>query len=224
MKTIYVADDGKTFEEEDECRYYEADKKNKEIEEKNCIYGIEDSGQNIEFSDPDFCNDSMALYLKNDEAVKFFNDRCEREGLMTGQTNYPGFFIWNNGDLDSPFEIDVWLDITEVIKFYKEKIEMLQGFMKKLNPDENNKEKEKFNSVTTWVYEKNCGNYTKESNYLIDELLRTCSHIKVTREKNEWVEVEVDTIGHRILDLLSRCDMLNAYGHTRIEYVEDLLK
>lgn len=121
MKTIYIADDGKQFDDECECKEYEyslAMEKAKDI-----IRGLDEDGDPIKFSDLHFCDRVYTVYLATNDAVEFFIDRCYKEQISTDGLENPGVYIWDN---------DEWADIEWEIEQHERRIKRLNKMISAL--------------------------------------------------------------------------------------------
>lgn len=120
-KTIYVAFDGKEFDDENECERYES----KELQDK---YGKDllvynEDGELIPF---DNVQDSVYVVCKSEEALnylnKMFDDNLTDNIYYEG--NFPASFCYN-------FEIDEWEEIEPHIKELQDEIDMLSKYIVK---------------------------------------------------------------------------------------------
>jgi hypothetical protein len=96
-QTVYIAEDGKEFYDEDDCLSHERDL----LEAKLDMY-------NWKF---ERCNFENSKYIKasTEEAVKVFLQICDMEGVTKkGILPTPGIYMYNNRQ-------DEWFNITNAI-------------------------------------------------------------------------------------------------------------
>ena len=125
-KTIYIAFDGKEFEDENECRKHES----KELQDK---YGkdllVYDNKNNelIPISDDyRLSQDSAYVICKSKEALNFLNKTFGDNGVnkIYYEGNFPASFYYD-------FNTDEWKEIEHRIKELQDEIDMLSKYVVK---------------------------------------------------------------------------------------------
>lgn len=124
-KTIYIAFDGKEFEDYNECERYES----KELQDKygKDLLAYNDYGTLLPLdNDYRLSQDSAYVVCKSKEALnylnKIFNDN--RTNNIDYNGNFPASFYYN-------FETDEWEEIESHIKELQEEIDMLSKYIVK---------------------------------------------------------------------------------------------
>lgn len=119
MTIKYICDiDGAEFDSEYACEVHENELMRKEG--ADIIFGLNEDGEKISFLDGGFCEEVHVLYLASTEAVEIFADRCRFEDMDCGGIEFPGTYIWNDGDFA---DCDRgWNSAEEVIFTYESKI------------------------------------------------------------------------------------------------------
>ena len=125
-KTIYIAFDGKEFEDENECRKHES----KELQDK---YGkdllVYDNKNNelIPISDDyRLSQDSAYVICKSKEALNFLNKTFDYNGVnnIDYDGKFPASFYYD-------FTTDEWKEIEHRIKELQDEIDMLSKYVVK---------------------------------------------------------------------------------------------
>lgn len=122
-KTVYVAFDGKEFEDYNECERYES----KELQDK---YGKDllvynEDGELIPLdNDYCLCEDSAFVVCKSEKALNFLNKifSANRTNKVYYEGNFPASFCYN-------FETDEWEEIAPHIKQLQNEIDMLSKYI-----------------------------------------------------------------------------------------------
>ena len=124
-KTVYIAFDGKKFDDENECERYES----KELQDK---YGKDllvynEDGELIPFNnDYRLSQDSAYVVCKSEEALNYlnktFNDN--RVNKIDYNGNFPVSFYYD-------FMTDKWEEIAPRIKELQDEIDMLNKYIVK---------------------------------------------------------------------------------------------
>ena len=123
-KTIYIAFDGKEFEDEYDCREYES----KELQDK---YGkdllVYDNKNNelIPISDDyRLSQDSAYVICKSKEALNYINKTFDYNGVnnIDYNGNFPASFYYD-------FNTDEWKEIEHRIKELQDEIDMLSKYV-----------------------------------------------------------------------------------------------
>ena len=124
-KTIYIAFDGKEFEDYSECERYES----KELEDK---YGkdllvYDNNGKLLPFdNDYHLSQNSVYVVCKSEEALNFLNKMFSVNSLnkIYYEGNFPASFYYD-------FETDEWEKIASHIKELQDEIDMLSKYIVK---------------------------------------------------------------------------------------------
>lgn len=124
-KTVYVAFDGKEFEDCNECESYE----NKGLQEK---YGkdllvYDEEGELIPLgNDYCLCEDSAFVVCKSEEALNYLNKRFKynKANNIYYSGKFPISFYYD-------FDIDEWEEIAPHIKELQDEIDMFSKYIVK---------------------------------------------------------------------------------------------
>ena len=124
-KTIYIAFDGKEFEDYSECGRYES----KELQDK---YGkdllvYEGNGELIALdNDYRLSQDSAYVVCKSEEALNYINKTFDYNGVnnIDYDGNFPASFYYD-------FNTDEWKEIEHRIKELQDEIDMLSKYIVK---------------------------------------------------------------------------------------------
>ena len=124
-KTIYVAFDGKKFDDENECERYES----KELQDK---YGKDllvynEDGELITLDNDYWLSQSSAYVLcKSEEALNYINKTFDYNGVnnIDYDGNFPASFYYD-------FTTDEWKEIKSRIKELQDEIDMLSKYIVK---------------------------------------------------------------------------------------------
>lgn len=115
MRAIYIADDGKQFNDKWECEEYERTAAYSKM--NHLIRGLDAEGKKMFFSQEDFCEAVFTLYIASKEAVDIFVERSAREGLSNDGIEEPGTYVWDDENLYGRGE--GWVDVSEVLEYLK---------------------------------------------------------------------------------------------------------
>ena len=123
-KTIYIAFDGKEFEDYSECERYES----KELQNKygESLFVYNEDGKKISLDEDDrLCQDSYYITCKTKEALDYLNK------IFDGYVNtidydgkFPASFYYD-------FTADRWKEIATHIKELQKEIDMLSKYIVK---------------------------------------------------------------------------------------------
>lgn len=124
-KTVYIAFDGKEFEDYNECEKYET----KELKDK---YGkdlsVYDNNGKLLHLDNDYrlSQDSAYVVCKSEKALNYLNKIFEDNGTnnIDYNDNFPASFYYD-------FTIDEWEEIAPRIKELQDEIDMLSKYIVK---------------------------------------------------------------------------------------------
>ena len=124
-KTIYIAFDGKEFEDYSECERYES----KELQDK---YGkdllvYDENGELIALDNDYWLSQSSAYVVcKSEEALNYINKTFDYNGVnnIDYDGNFPASFYYD-------FNTDEWKEIEHRIKELQDEIDMLSKYIVK---------------------------------------------------------------------------------------------
>ena len=123
QKTIYVAFDGKEFDDEDDCREYELNTKLKDVGDDLLLY--DKNGKKIEKIDNQLLAESIDyIVIKSEKAYEYFVEQMDYFGL-----NYPDFY-------DSPicsyyydYDENEWINIEDRVQCLQLEIDKLSKYL-----------------------------------------------------------------------------------------------
>ena len=124
-KTVYIAFDGKEFDDENECERYAS----KELQDKYgkdlLVYDEEDKLLSLD-DDYHLSQDGTYVVCKSEEALNFLNKTFgdNRVNNIDYNGNFPASFYYN-------FETDEWKEIAPRIKELQDEIDMLSKYIVK---------------------------------------------------------------------------------------------
>ena len=124
-KTIYIAFDGKEFEDYSECERYES----KELQDKYGKYLLvyNENGELIALDNDYWLSQSSAYVLcKSEEALNYINKTFDYNGVnnIDYDGNFPASFYYD-------FTTDEWKEIKSRIKELQDEIDMLNKYIVK---------------------------------------------------------------------------------------------
>ena len=122
-KTIYVAFDGKEFDNEGDCREYELNTKLKDVGDDLLLY--DKNGKKIEKIDNQLLAESIDyIVVKSEKAYEYFVEQMDYFGL-----NYPDFY-------DSPicsyyydYDENEWINIEDRVQCLQLEIDKLSKYL-----------------------------------------------------------------------------------------------
>lgn len=124
-KTIYIAFDGKEFEDYNECERYESKELKNKYGEDLLVY--DEDGELIALND-DYWLSQSGVYVvcKSDKALNYLNKIFKNNNVneIYYYDNFPASFYYD-------FEIDGWKEIAPRIKELQEEIDMLSKYIVK---------------------------------------------------------------------------------------------
>lgn len=124
-KTIYIAFDGKEFEDENECERYESKELKNKYGEDLLVY--DEDGELIALNN-DYWLSQSGVYVvcKSDKALNYLNKIFKNNNVneIYYYDNFPVSFYYD-------FEIDGWKEIESRIKELQEEIDMLSKYILK---------------------------------------------------------------------------------------------
>lgn len=122
-KTVYIADDGTTFEREEDCREYEARMEFSDILQSVTLFSEDGKIINFKNSLFAFCealDDAVFILIPSylrDERIKYFSDTVsELDGKLFPTTT--GIYRWD-------YNVDGWFSFKEEIQHFMENWESI---------------------------------------------------------------------------------------------------
>lgn len=124
-KTIYIAFDGKEFEDENECERYESKELKNKYGNELLVYNENDKLLPLD-NDYHLSQNSAYVVCKSDEALGYLNKVLDDNGInnIYYEGNFPSSFYYN-------FETDEWEEIVPHIKKLQDEIDMLSKYIVK---------------------------------------------------------------------------------------------
>ena len=124
-KTIYIAFDGKEFEDENECRKHESKKLQDKYGKDLLVYN--EDGELIALDNDYWLSQSSAYVLcKSEEALNYINKTFDYNGVnnIDYDGNFPASFYYD-------FTTDEWKEIKSRIKELQDEIDILNKYIVK---------------------------------------------------------------------------------------------
>ena len=124
-KTIYIAFDGKEFEDYSECERYESKKLQNKYGESLFVYN--EDGELIPFNNDYYLSqNSVYVVCKSEEALNFLNKMFSVNSVnkIYYEGNFPASFYYD-------FMTDKWEEIAPRIKELQDEIDMLNKYIVK---------------------------------------------------------------------------------------------
>lgn len=106
MTTIYIADDGKQFEYEDECLAYEKEIRIKRF--SNAIFIFDEEGKQLEFNKSNFEISYYILCKTKEAAAYMYNEFCDYD-LPWGTLEEISAGLWY-------YDGDEWLPVDGILE------------------------------------------------------------------------------------------------------------
>lgn len=122
-KITYIADDGKVFKDEYECRKYERQLRSNPYKDTALLF--DDCGNPLPLTDESVQKASF-IYCKDDDAANFMHEEFGRDWLLPWG-NYHSVVCASAGCWIYDSERDEWISVNEVLKT----AEIIQRIMKK---------------------------------------------------------------------------------------------
>jgi hypothetical protein len=124
-KTIYIAFDGKEFEDYNECEIYESKELQNKYGKDLLVYNTEDKLLPLD-NNCRLSLDGAYVVCKSEEALNFLNKTFgdNRVNNIDYNGNFPASFYYN-------FETDEWEEIVPRIKELQKEIDMLSKYIVK---------------------------------------------------------------------------------------------
>ena len=122
-KTIYVAFDGKEFDDESDCREYELNTKLKDIGDDLLLY--DKNGKKIEKIDNQLLAESIDyIVVKSEKAYEYFVEQMDYFGL-----NYPDYYNSPICSYCYDYDENEWINIEDRVQCLQLEIDKLSKYL-----------------------------------------------------------------------------------------------
>ena len=122
-KTIYIAFDGKQFDNEYDCREYELNTKLKDIGEDLLLY--DKNGKKIEKIDNQLLAESIDyIVVKSEKAYEYFVEQMDYFGL-----NYPDYYNSPICSYCYDYDENEWINIEDRVQCLQLEIDKLSKYL-----------------------------------------------------------------------------------------------
>ena len=122
-KTIYIAFDGKEFEDEYDCREYELNTKLKDIGDDLLLY--DKNGKKIEKIDNQLLAESIDyIVVKSEKAYEYFVEQMNYFGL-----NYPDYYNSPICSYCYDYDENEWINIEDRVQCLQLEIDKLSKYL-----------------------------------------------------------------------------------------------
>ena len=122
-KTIYVAFDGKEFDDEYDCREYELNTKLKDIGDDLLLY--DKNGKKIEKIDNQLLAESIDyIIVKSEKAYEYFVEQMDYFGL-----NYPDYYNSPICSYCYDYDENEWINIEDRVQCLQLEIDKLSKYL-----------------------------------------------------------------------------------------------
>ena len=122
-KTIYIAFDGKEFEDEYDCREYELNTKLKDIGDDLLLY--DKNGKKIEKIDNQLLAESIDyIVVKSEKAYEYFVEQMDYFGL-----NYPDYYNSPICSYCYDYDENEWINIEDRVQCLQLEIDKLSKYL-----------------------------------------------------------------------------------------------
>ena len=122
-KTIYIAFDGKEFEDEYDCREYELNTKLKDIGDDLLLY--DKNGKKIEKIDNQLSAESIDyIVVKSEKAYEYFVEQMDYFGL-----NYPDYYNSPICSYYYDYDENEWINIKDRVQCLQLEIDKLSKYL-----------------------------------------------------------------------------------------------
>ena len=122
-KTIYIAFDGKEFDDEDDCREYELNTKLKDIGDDLLLY--DKNGKKIEKIDNQLLAESIDyIVVKSEKAYEYFVEQMDYFGL-----NYPDYYNSPICSYCYDYDENEWINIEDRVQCLQLEIDKLSKYL-----------------------------------------------------------------------------------------------
>ena len=122
-KTIYIAFDGKEFDNEYDCREYELNTKLKDIGDDLLLY--DKNGKKIEKIDNQLLAESIDyIVVKSEKAYEYFVEQMDYFGL-----NYPDYYNSQICSYYYDYDENEWINIEDRVQCLQLEIDKLSKYL-----------------------------------------------------------------------------------------------
>lgn len=122
-KTIYIAFDGKEFNDEGDCREYELNTKLKDIGDDLLLY--DKNGKKIEKIDNQLLAESIDyIVVKSEKAYEYFVEQMDYFGL-----NYPDYYNSPICSYYYDYDENEWINIEDRVQCLQLEIDKLSKYL-----------------------------------------------------------------------------------------------
>ena len=122
-KTIYIAFDGKEFDDEGDCREYELNTKLKDIGDDLLLY--DKNGKKIEKIDNQLLAESIDyIVVKSEKAYEYFVEQMDYFGL-----NYPDYYNSPICSYYYDYDENEWINIEDRVQCLQLEIDKLSKYL-----------------------------------------------------------------------------------------------
>ena len=122
-KTIYIAFDGKEFDDEGDCREYELNTKLKDIGDDLLLY--DKNGKKIEKIDNQLLAESIDyIVVKSEKAYEYFVEQMDYFGL-----NYPDYYNSPICSYCYDYDENEWINIEDRVQCLQLEIDKLSKYL-----------------------------------------------------------------------------------------------
>lgn len=126
MKTIYVSDNGKQFNNKEECEKYENN-----LQDKNfykAYTGLDSSGNKIDYYDPNFISKAKVVCIPTENArIKFLDRNITESSRYCTTVDDIGVYYWNEYDDNNPYIKNSWIYMDSIIYYQQQQINKLKN-------------------------------------------------------------------------------------------------
>ena len=122
-KTVYIAFDGKQFDDEGDCREYELNTKLKDIGDDLLLY--DKNGKKIEKIDNQLLAESIDyIVVKSEKAYEYFVEQMDYFGL-----NYPDYYNSPICSYYYDYDENEWINIEDRVQCLQLEIDKLSKYL-----------------------------------------------------------------------------------------------
>ena len=122
-KTVYIAFDGKKFDDENDCREYELNTKLKDIGDDLLLY--DKNGKKIEKIDNQLLAESIDyIVVKSEKAYEYFVEQMDYFGL-----NYPDYYNSPICSYCYDYDENEWINIEDRVQCLQLEIDKLSKYL-----------------------------------------------------------------------------------------------
>lgn len=113
-QTVYIADDGKEFDDEDDCKSYEINQVCESLKMRNYL--------GVKTNNIDNC---QAVKLNSFVEIQSFIELCAYEGVSYKGISEPGIYLYTEGRYGNGNE--AWTNISKIIESFEESEDTVSG-------------------------------------------------------------------------------------------------